>query len=120
VAWLHIILSGLGLLAAAFILLLFVGIGLLLVATEESGAMGILAVIGTFIGVFLFLVSVPGLVGGIGLLKGQNWARVLVLILSVLQLFNVPFGTAVGVYSLWALTQEETIALFGETRGWKE
>ena len=120
VAWLHIILSVLGLLAAAFILLLFVGIGLLLVATEESGAMGILAVIGTFIAVFLFLVSVPGLVGGIGLLKGQNWARILVLILSVLQLFNVPFGTAVGVYSLWALTQEETIALFGETRGWKE
>ena len=102
------------------VFLVFVGIGLLLAVADESEAMGILAVIGTFIAVFLFLVSVPGLVGGIGLLKRQDWARVLVLILSVLQLFNVPFGTAVGVYSLWALTQEETIALFGETRGWKE
>ena len=120
VAWLHIILSVLGLLAVAFVMLVFVGIGLLLAATEGSEAMGILAVIGTLIGTFLFLVSVPGLVGGIGLLKRQNWARILVLILSVLQLFNVPFGTAVGIYSLWALTREETIALFGETRGWTE
>ena len=120
VAWLHIILSVLGLLAAAFVLLLFVGVGLLLAVADESEAMGILAVIGTFIAVFLFLVSVPGLVGGIGLLKRQNWARILVLILSVLQLFNIPFGTAVGIYSLWVLTREETMALLGETRGWKE
>lgn len=64
--------------------------------------------------------SLPGLIGGIGVLKRQNWARILVLILSVLQLFNVPFGTAVGIYSLWALTRAETMALFGETRGWRE
>ena len=120
VAWLHIVLSALGLLAVAFVMLVFVGIGLLLAATEGSEAMGILAVLGTLVGTFLFLVSLPGLIGGIGLLKRQNWARILVLILSVLQLFNVPFGTAVGIYSLWALTRAETIALFGETKGWSE
>jgi len=121
VGWLHIVLSVLGLLAAAFVLIVFLGIGLLVaVADQEAAVMGILAVIGTIIGVFLFLVSAPGLVGGIGLLKRQNWARILVLILSVLQLFNVPFGTAVGIYSLWALTREETQALFGESRGWSE
>ena len=120
VAWLYIVLSVLGLLAAAFLLLIFVGIGIFLVAADESAAAGIFAVIAAFIGTFLFLVSAPGLIGGIGLLKRQNWARILVLILSVLQLFNVPVGTAIGVYSLWALTRQETIALFGETRGWRE
>jgi hypothetical protein len=25
---------------------------------------------------------------------------------------NIPIGTAVGAYSIWALVQEETIALF--------
>ena len=120
VAWLHIILSILGLLVAALVFLIFVGIGLLLAASDETAAMGIFAVIATIIGVFLLLVSVPGLIGGIGLLQRQNWARILVLILSVLQLFNIPFGTAVGVYSLWTLTREETMALFGETRGWQE
>ena len=120
VAWLHIVLSVLGLLVTALVLLVFVGIGLLLAASDETAAMGIFAVIATVIGGFLFLVSVPGLIGGIGLLQRQNWARILVLILSVLQLFNVPFGTAIGVYSLWTLTREETQALFGETRGWSE
>ncbi len=120
VAWLHIILSVLGLLVTALVFLVFVGIGLLLAASDETAAMGIFAVIATIIGGFLFLVSVPGLIGGIGLLQRQNWARILVLILSVLQLFNVPFGTAVGVYSLWTLTRDETQALFGETKGWSE
>ena len=113
VAWLHIVLSALGLLVTALVFLVFVGIGLLLAASDETAAMGIFAVIATIVGVFLLLVSVPGLIGGIGLLQRQNWARILVLILSVLQLFNIPFGTAVGIYSLWALTREETMALFG-------
>lgn len=120
VAWLHIILSILGLLVTAFVFLVFVAIGLLLAASDEAAAMGIFAVIATIIGVFLLLVSVPGLIGGIGLLKRQDWARILVLILSVLQLFNIPFGTAVGIYSLWVLTRDETAALLGETRGWSE
>ncbi len=120
VAWLHIVLSALGLIVTVFVLLVFVVIGLLLAAADDAAAMGIFAVIATIVGGFLFLVSVPGLIGGIGLLKRQDWARILVLILSVLQLFNIPFGTAVGVYSLWALTREETQALFGETRGWSE
>lgn len=120
VAWLYIVLSVLGLLAAAFLLVVFLLIGILFAAADESAAAGIFAVIAIFVGAFLFLVSAPGLIGGIGLLKRQNWARILVLILSVLQLFNVPFGTALGVYSLWALTRRETMALFGETQGWRE
>ncbi len=118
VAWLHIVLSILGLIVTAFVFLVFVVIGLVLAASDDVAAMGIFAVIATIVGVFLLLVSAPGLVGGIGLLKRQNWARILVLILSVLQLFNIPFGTAVGVYSLWVLTRAETEAFFGETRGW--
>lgn len=120
VAWLHIVLSALVLLVTALVLIVFLGIGLLLATTDEAAAMGIFAVIATIVGGFLFLVSVPGLIGGIGLLQRQNWARILVLILSVLQLFNVPFGTAVGIYSLWVLTRDETAALFGESRGWSE
>ncbi len=120
VGWLHLLLSILGLLLATFLLLVFLVIGLLLAAADEPEALGVLAIIAIAIGFFLFLLSAPGLVGGIGLLKRQNWARILVLILSVLQLFNVPFGTALGVYSLWALTRPETMALFGQRTGWQE
>ena len=34
---------------------------------------------------------------------GEPWARVLALILAFLDLINVPFGTALGVYTLWVL-----------------
>jgi hypothetical protein len=40
---------------------------------------------------------------GIGLLTRRPWARKLALVLGVLALFRFPLGTALGVYTLWAL-----------------
>jgi hypothetical protein len=54
----------------------------------------------------------PSLAGGIGLLQLKSWARILVIVLSALHLFAVPFGTALGIYGLWALLKPETEALF--------
>jgi uncharacterized membrane protein len=59
---------------------------------------------------FLAVLSVPA-IGGIGLLRGQEWARILVLILSVLNLFNIPIGTAISMYSIWVLMQPETVEI---------
>ncbi len=56
--------------------------------------------------------STIGLVGGIGLLSMQSWARYLVIVVSVIGLINIPIGTLKGVYSLWVLFQNETIRLF--------
>ena len=60
----------------------------------------------------MIVVSIPGIIGGIGLLKYKNWARILVLIISAIGLLNVPFGTALGIYSIWTIVQDETIKLF--------
>ena len=60
---------------------------------------------------FLFLltpISVAGIIGGIGLLKRRSWARILLLIVSVLQLLDIPLGTALGIYTIWVLIQDET------------
>jgi hypothetical protein len=72
-----------------------------------------MAFVGTMLAFAFGCLSLPGLAAGIGLLKYQNWARILNLILSVLDLFAVPVGTLVGVYSIWVLAQRETEALFG-------
>jgi Ni,Fe-hydrogenase I cytochrome b subunit len=69
-------------------------------------------IIGASIAIFLFLFSIPGIIGGIGLFKHKNWARILVLILSVIDLFNISVGTAIDVYSIWVLVQDETVKLF--------
>ena len=62
---------------------------------------------------FLPLVSAAwDLVGGVGILKRRRWARILVLIVCVPELFAFPVGTATGIYSIWVLMQEETVNLF--------
>jgi hypothetical protein len=109
VAALHIGLGILGIVVGAFIFILLAGIG---VVTEDEDALTVLALVGGAVGCFLFVVSAPGLVGGIGLLKRKEWARILVLIVSGFDLLNIPIGTAVGIYSIWALVQNDTIKLF--------
>jgi hypothetical protein len=68
----------------------------------------ILGVIGGFVFILLLVLSLPGLVIGIGLVQFRPWARVAGIILSALDLFNVPFGTALGIYGLWVLLNRET------------
>lgn len=56
--------------------------------------------------------STLGLIGGIGLISLQNWARYLVIVVAALGCLNIPIGTLKGVYSLWVLLQDDTIKLF--------
>jgi hypothetical protein len=56
--------------------------------------------------------STLGLVGGLGLLSYQPWARYLVIVVAALGCLNIPIGTLKGVYSLWVLLQDETVRLF--------
>lgn len=56
--------------------------------------------------------STLGLVGGIGLLSFQPWARYLVIVVAALGCLNIPIGTLKGVYSLWVLLQDDTLKLF--------
>ena len=46
---------------------------------------------------------IPAFVGGVGLLRGKNWARVVIAVLSFLLLLAIPVGTAIGAFGLWAL-----------------
>lgn len=52
----------------------------------------------------LFLGSaVVGIIAGWGLLERQPWARMLAIVLGCFNLIDMPFGTALGVYTLWVL-----------------
>lgn len=61
-----------------------------------------------FIGVLLLAGAVAGLIAGWGLLHYRPWARVLALILGVVALIHFPFGTALGIYTLWVLLPAES------------
>jgi hypothetical protein len=72
--------------------------------------------IGILILGFFTLISLPQLVGGIGLLKQCGWARILVIIVSIFGLFSFPFGTILGAYSLWILLSRGGEELFHQQR----
>ena len=77
--------------------------------------MRITSIIGDTLGTVLIIMSMPGIVGGIGLLKRKYWARILILVLCFLSLLSIPFGTALGIYGIWILLKSETIEIFNPT-----
>ena len=44
-----------------------------------------------------------GFIAGWGLMHRERWARTVAIVLGFISLFNVPFGTAIGIYTLWVL-----------------
>jgi hypothetical protein len=57
----------------------------------------------SFISIIILAKAAAGFLVGWGLLHREPWARICTIILAFLALFNVPFGTALGIYSLWVL-----------------
>ena len=113
---LHIVMGAFGLLVGGGLLLLFGGIASIVGFSDHTRdsliAIPIIGTLAVFIFIFIAVLSLPDIIAGIGLLQFKPWARTLTIILSALHLFNVPFGTALGVYGIWALMRPETEALF--------
>ena len=62
----------------------------------------------TLIGSSILLVGIGGILVGWGLRDRQPWARITAIILGILALFHPPFGTALGIYTLWVLLSDES------------
>ncbi len=63
-----------------------------------------------FVGPLLSVIAIAllckgllGIFAGIGLMQRQTWARTFAIVLGIISLFNAPFGTALGIYTLWVL-----------------
>ena len=98
---------------------LMVALGLFFVFNFAKGMVGnedvpqvVLGFLAISLPLLVGFMSTLGLVGGIGLLSHQSWARYLVIVVAALGCLNIPIGTLKGVYSLWVLLQDDTIALF--------
>ena len=55
------------------------------------------------LGVVLSVTAVIGLAAGWGLLDRRPWARMLAIVIGCVSLLSFPFGTALGIYTLWVL-----------------
>jgi len=58
------------------------------------------------LGAYLAITAVVGFLVGWGLIDHQPWARMLAIIVGCLKLIDFPFGTALGIYTLWVLASQ--------------
>lgn len=111
---LFIVSNALGLLAAVVVGLFFGGLGMLMASSDQGTGEGLafaaLLVLG--LGGCLLVLSVPGLITGVGLLRRRPWSRVAALVLGILGLPNFPLGTALGVYAIWFYGQQGSDRVF--------
>ena len=60
------------------------------------------------IGWILLVLAGVCLVAAWGLLERAPWARLYTIVMGAISLMEVPFGTALGIYSLWVLLPESS------------
>lgn len=100
-AWLHVI-SGLAILIVLSLTLAFL-------ASQYSGSSipqeikSLLGTVGLALGTALCVVAGVELVGGIAFLTSRPVGRPLLLLSAAFHVINVPLGTALSIYTFWAL-----------------
>jgi hypothetical protein len=115
VSVLNIVFGALGLCVAAVLALIFAGSAAAIVADADPDArvaIPVLGLTGSALVGFLVVWSLPCVIVGIGLLRRRSWARIGGIVVAVLSLAVIPFGTVFGVYALWVLFSPDTERLF--------
>jgi hypothetical protein len=74
----------------------------------EPDFQGFLRGLLSWFGAFLLLKAFAGIAAGWGLIQRESWARPLTLVLGFLSLIHIPFGTALGVYTIWVLLPQQS------------
>ncbi len=109
VAWLHIIYSIFYACIGVLMMLIMTGAGFI---AQDKTAFLVTSGIGAMIAAVLFIIAVPGIIAGVGLLKMRPWARILAIIVGALHLLSFPLGTALGVYTIVVMVNDGVAAMF--------
>ncbi len=81
---------------------------------DQPGDVG--GIFGLSIGMFaLVCYFAVAIAGGVGLLLGKEWGRIVSLVYSALNLFAIPFGTALGILAIIYLLRPNVREYFKPT-----
>jgi uncharacterized membrane protein (DUF2068 family) len=101
-----------GLVLAIGLLVLGAGAVLSLITADTSyeARMGATAVGGciTAVAVVFAALSIPNIIAGWGLSQRKSWARILTIVLGAIALTHFPVGTALGLYAIIVMMNDET------------
>lgn len=115
---LFIIFGILGLVFAAIVFFLGAGAVATILSSDNSPdaqvAAGWAGGCMTFIAALIGVLSIPSLIAGWGLTKRKAWARILTIVIGALNLLNMPIGTAIGLYAIIIMMNDETKQLLNQ------
>jgi hypothetical protein len=80
--------------------------------TGGEVAAGVMAVLFTTLALIAILWGAAHVIVGIPLRRHRSWARMMALMLGAVDLLLLPYGTALGIYALWILLQEDSKKIF--------
>ena len=112
---LFIIFGVFGLIAAVVIFMAGAGTAASILASDNSNEARVASAwVGgciTFVAVLAGLISIPSIIAGWGLSKRKAWSRILAIIIGLVALPQIPIGTALGIYAIIIMFNDETKAL---------
>lgn len=106
-----------GLLLAASLLLLAVGAGVIARTSTDPLTAVFTALLFVFFAAALGAAGWANAWSGRAIRAHRSPGRTAALVLAVLNLFVLPFGTALGIYAFWVLLHNESRGLFEPTTG---
>jgi hypothetical protein len=119
---LNIVYRGVVILGAIVLFMLAAAFGYIMKFLERKGELRgdevpreILDIVPLFlviIGIIMVVVSIVAIIGAVGVLRRQEWGRIVLIVISFFNLIRVPLGTVLGVYTLWVLLNDEIVRLF--------
>jgi chromate transport protein ChrA len=75
---------------------------------------GFFIALAVFMLVFTVGISIPSMIAGYALLKRKRWAKIAAIVAGAFAAMQVPFGTAVCVYTFWFLLSEPGRLLYDQ------
>jgi hypothetical protein len=114
-AVLHLVFGACGILGSIALMLIFGGaVGIVGASGDPDAtiALPIIGITGIALAMFTLILAIPGIVVGLGLWRLRPWARIGGIVLSILGLLWIPFGTILGIYGLWVLLSKDGERLF--------
>jgi hypothetical protein len=111
---LHLVMGTLAIVPVMIVTAVFGGIwGVVAYASHGHEAVTILGIgLASILAVLVIttaLVGAMGIAAGAGVLLERKWGDVLATVISALHVFNVPFGTALAIYTVYGLWVAEPL-----------
>lgn len=107
--WLYIWYHGFSL---VLLMLAAFAVGVAGLFAGDLGTTAITTVVACGLAALAVVTVLPGIIAGWGLLNFRPWARILAIVIALLDIWSIPFGTALAIYAMYILFSGKSDRVF--------